>query len=263
MLLTPSTTECLGYEVAAIEAEHPAKFLQSLLQRMGKGESMGKGERGPEERDDHGASEGGAEVRAPPARRRTTAAAAAAPRPSAAPVRSAATPRPVPVINTTSRLTFPPRPSPISGTPAASRLRTAAVPQQVASPYFAPNGHESSAATGSASSTRKRPRAPQPRVSEAYTVDDEDDEYNESFFQHLEQAEALASGSPAPARVGVGKPQAQTGRVDYDEIDGDGDDDWFAEVDIDQLSAPQSRGGGSGSTRRNIPPHAEVIEISD
>jgi RecQ-mediated genome instability protein 1 len=221
VLLRPATTRVLGYEVAALEAEQPITFVNSLNVRMGKTAPAAPAEMPV------------VATQAPPARR------------------TAVRPRAPTQAASTTRLTLPPNPPRTASTPNATRHR--ALPEPVASPYFAQ------------SSTRsvKRPRtAPEtkPRVSAAYSIDDDDDDFDDSFIRQIEEAEAMAAGVTGPSK--------RPADTDYHDIDDDDDDDWFAEVDmeeldkLDKVSAVPARSTGSAS-RRGGPARGEVIEISD
>ena len=83
------------------------------------------------------------------------------------------------------------------------------------------------------------------------------DEYDESFLRQVEEAEAMASNTTGTGSTAQGTAVTSVGYVDVE----DDDDDWFAEVDVDQLDAIPPRPASDGRAGRTA--EAEIIEISD
>lgn len=237
VMLAPDNTTFLGYEVAALEAEQPTQFVNSILRRMGK---PVPGEEAGDERSTIPVATAGT---------RTAQRITLPPRPAstASNARVASVPAPVasPYFNQSAR------PSRTARAAAQERIttlydQTAQLRDMSALDQAAPS-----------SSARKRARPNASRQAAPIQIDhDEDDEfgYDDSFIRHLDAVEAKAS--------------TKTNSRKYVDIDDDDDDDWFAEIDVEEVArahagpssgAMSSRAGGA----RSVPASAEVIEVSD
>ncbi|WVQ80198.1 hypothetical protein IAT38_002303 [Cryptococcus sp. DSM 104549] len=212
LLLTPGNTQVLDGSVEDLESRQKMDFVNGLRRRMGKPELDEEGQAAPAAAP---APAPAPRVLPPPMRPpRQAAAAPAAAQPRQATLNLAPAPPRAPARAPT-------------GTPAP-----ASAPKQTTSPFFSasrPRAQEAPAAAAGPSSRS--------RLSRTVVVDDEDidfdDEFDDSFLQHLDKAEAeamaknqagssgrAASGPGAGMGVGVGKGKGK-GRTEEEEMSED------------------------------------------